>query len=144
VHLIAIGPVAYKGWRRAARCYIFPSARLHAPRVLVGRYEAMPRYYFDTHDGNRLHEDHEGLELRDDEAARVEARKAIGEIAADDIPGEGSRKSMSIQVRKADGTELLQLSIVFTLQLRNGAGNEAPFLDESPRTTGRSGGPGRP
>ena len=97
----------------------------------------MPLYYFDMHDGKRLHQDDEGLELRDDEAARVEARKAIGEIAADDIPGEGSRKGLTIQVRKADGTELLQLSIVFTLQLRGMDGNETPFLDQSAGTTGR-------
>lgn len=76
----------------------------------------MPIYYFDTHDGNRLYRDEEGSELRDDEAARVEARKAIGEMAAEDITGEGSRKTITVLVRRADGSEVAQLSIVFTLE----------------------------
>jgi hypothetical protein len=85
----------------------------------------MPLYYFDIDDGNRLYPDDEGLELPDDEAAREEARNAIGEMAAEYIPGEGSRKTLSMRVRNANGVALLELSVVFTLR--------EPEIDGEPR-----------
>jgi hypothetical protein len=77
----------------------------------------MPTYYFDTNDGKRLYRDEHGLELQDDEAARDEARKAIGELTAEFIPEEGPTHAITMSVRNAEGGGLLELSVVFTLKL---------------------------
>jgi len=43
----------------------------------------MPLYYFHVRKGDRLLTDDEGMELRDVEEAKVEARRAAGEMLRD-------------------------------------------------------------
>ena len=45
----------------------------------------MARYFFDIHDGDHFMPDDIGLELRDLEAAKAEAKKALPDIVKDDM-----------------------------------------------------------
>ena len=46
----------------------------------------MPRFYFDVRDGLRFTPDNVGLMFSDIEAAKVEATRALAEIAKDVLP----------------------------------------------------------
>ena len=65
----------------------------------------MPRYYFDTHDGNRLVPDEEGLDLDNIEAARMEAQRGIATMAGDVFP-DGDHREIVVTVRDGSGPVL--------------------------------------
>ncbi len=58
----------------------------------------MPRYFFDTHDGDHLVIDEEGLELDNLAYVRREALSALSDIARDAVP-KGPKHAMFISVR---------------------------------------------
>lgn len=62
----------------------------------------MPRYFFDTHDGE-FHRDDEGSEQADFEAARKEAMIFLPEVARWEIPKDGDHRSFSVFVRDESG-----------------------------------------
>lgn len=49
----------------------------------------MPRYFFNTRDGSRRHEDDTGLELPDDHSARDHAIQGLSDLAREIIPQSG-------------------------------------------------------
>ena len=65
----------------------------------------MPLYFFDTRDNDDFVEDDTGLQLPDLEAVKVEAAKALAELARDVIPGSVKRK-LSVEVRDQQGPVL--------------------------------------
>jgi hypothetical protein len=69
-----------------------------------------------TDDGKKLLRDEVGLEFANDQAARDEGTRAIVEMASDYLPSPEPQKNITMWVRNAGGTPLLQLSISFAIQ----------------------------
>lgn len=65
----------------------------------------MPRYFFDTDDGDRRAEDRDGVELPDHEAARRLAQAALPDMAHDKLP-DGDHRDFTVRVRDEGGTVL--------------------------------------
>ena len=55
-------------------------------------------YFFDTHDGARFTRDDEGIELKDLEAAKAEAKKALPDIVKDEM-SDGDRRAFVVIVK---------------------------------------------
>ena len=70
----------------------------------------MPRYFFDTDDGDVLVEDGEGIELPDAEAARTIGVAALPDMARDRLP-DGDRRTFAVRVRDERGTVLYSASL---------------------------------
>lgn len=63
----------------------------------------MPRYFFDFHSRTTLR-DNVGSDLPSDEAARVEAFRALPRIATDELAKvENDRHHFAMEVRREDG-----------------------------------------
>jgi hypothetical protein len=73
----------------------------------------MPRYFFDTDDGQTRYHDDEGTDLANEDAACEEARGAISEFAKDFIPMDGTAANITMVVRDDDDTAILQLTLTF-------------------------------
>ncbi|WP_342154349.1 DUF6894 family protein [Methylorubrum sp. SB2] len=65
----------------------------------------MPRYYFDTDDGDFRHYDETGQDMPDAEAARRAAHGVLPEMARDKLL-DGDRHTFSARIRDASGTVL--------------------------------------
>jgi hypothetical protein len=78
-------------------------------------FAAMPRYYFDSRDGERFIRDDEGLELDGIESARDEATYGLRDLAKDAIPG-SVRRELAIEVRDAN-RQLIRASLWFEVQV---------------------------
>jgi hypothetical protein len=76
----------------------------------------MPRYYFDTDDGEHLIEDDEGLDLYGLKEARLQAQAALADIARDHVPDDGHQRTMTCRVRDESGKVVLLASLVLTIQ----------------------------
>lgn len=72
----------------------------------------MPRYYFDSRDGDSFIEDEEGLEFPDIETARDQATAALADLARDVLPG-SVRRELAIEVRDEGKEPLLRTILVF-------------------------------
>ena len=75
----------------------------------------MPRYYFDTYDGQEWAIDQIGIEIEDLEQAQKEAHTALADIANDELP-DGSELTMAVRVRD----ESNQVVIETALDLKTG------------------------
>ena len=75
----------------------------------------MPRFYFDTRDGETFLPDDEGLECPGTHQARVEASRALAEMIKDSMPN-GSHKKMAIEVRGENRKPLLKVQITFEVE----------------------------
>ncbi|MDB5506806.1 MAG: hypothetical protein JWR75_1444 [Devosia sp.] len=73
----------------------------------------MPRYFFDSDDGDDRIVDDEGLELPDDQAAYKEASTAIVELAKDRIPADGPLRHLQMWVRNEEGLSVHILTLKF-------------------------------
>ncbi len=72
----------------------------------------MPRYFFDSRDGEDFIEDDVGLEFATLEEARDEATAALADMARDVLPGSLHRE-LAIEVRDGDREPLLKTCLVF-------------------------------
>ena len=70
----------------------------------------MPRYYFDSRDGDTFIPDEVGLECEGIEQARDQAALCLAEMAKDALPG-STRREFAIEVR--DGVPVLRAYLVF-------------------------------
>ncbi len=70
----------------------------------------MPCYFFDTYDGNQFVPDNEGLELQDLGTAKVEAQKALPDLARDALP-DGDQKTFIVSVRDEAGQVVLRAAL---------------------------------
>ncbi|MCB5177060.1 MULTISPECIES: DUF6894 family protein [Microvirga] len=75
----------------------------------------MPRYFFDTYDGERFFRDEEGLELDGLEAARREARRALPDMASDHLP-EGDQRVFIVSVRTEAGQPVLRVALSLVVE----------------------------
>ena len=66
----------------------------------------MPRYFFDTYDGNVLVPDDEGQELKDLEAAKAVAQEELPQMAQDGLP-DGDERTFIVSVRDEVGQVML-------------------------------------
>lgn len=75
----------------------------------------MPHYFFIVTDGGRGYPDHEGQELKDDEAAREEALATLGNIAHEKLP-DGDHRMFVVDVIDASRNQVLtaNLSLMVT------------------------------
>jgi hypothetical protein len=71
----------------------------------------MPRYFFDTHDGNHFVRDELGLELDGIPEARDEATRGMADLAKFALPG-AVRRELAVQVRDED-RDVLRASLWF-------------------------------
>ena len=62
----------------------------------------MPRFYFDTHDGNTLDRDAEGHEFADMQAAREMAMAVLPDMVRDIKTGDSERRDFVVDVRDED------------------------------------------
>ena len=75
----------------------------------------MQRYFFDIHDGDRLHADDEGVVLLDLESARVEATQTLGHMSCDHAVRSAPHR-FSIEIR--DVHKRLLLVATLTLEVK--------------------------
>jgi len=69
------------------------------------------RYYFDIRDGEALCTDEEGMELRDQAAAEIEAANSLADVARDLSPRD-ERYRRAIEVRTSAGP-VFQAAFIF-------------------------------
>jgi hypothetical protein len=69
----------------------------------------MPNYIFEVSEDGRS-EGGDLLELADDQAARAEAMRAVGEMMAGEMPN-GDRKLLEVEVRHAEGAKILTVRL---------------------------------
>ena len=70
----------------------------------------MPRYYFRSDDGDRLHLDDVGQHLANPEAARLAALDALPDMARDTIP-DGDHRVLIIEVRDEEEDLIYRASL---------------------------------
>jgi hypothetical protein len=80
------------------------TANLSSAGVLV------PRFFFDTYDGNFFAPDHERQELADIEAASLVAQEALPDMASDKLP-DGDQRVFIVRVRDEAGQVVVQVSL---------------------------------
>ncbi|WP_210340231.1 DUF6894 family protein [Microvirga splendida] len=81
----------------------------------------VPRFFFDTHDGNRSIADKVGLELESLEAAKAVAQAALAELVRDALPAD-DRRTFIVSVMDEAG----QVVVRTTLSLVSEYPTEAP------------------
>lgn len=62
----------------------------------------MPRFFFDTHNGDRFIRDTTGHDLPDRETARVQALEVFPDMTRDEIP-DGDWRTFYVNVRDENG-----------------------------------------
>jgi len=75
----------------------------------------MPRFFFDTYDDERYVPDQDGLDLKDIEAAKMEAQKALPDMAKDALPG-GNHRSFVVNVRDEAGQVVLRAALSLVIE----------------------------
>ena len=82
----------------------------------------MPRYFFDTHDGELFTPDSTGVELEDLQAAKDAAKKALPDIVKDELP-DGDRRTFVIVVKDEGGHEFWRVTLSLAVEsLSQGSG----------------------
>lgn len=76
---------------------------------------AMPRYFFDSRDGDSLIPDEEGLELNSLQAVKLAATRGLGDWAKDAIPG-AAKGDLAIEVRDDSGNRIFSAALSFKTQ----------------------------
>lgn len=71
----------------------------------------MPRYFFDTRDGDIFIEDDVGLELPDLQSVKVEAARSLAELACDVLPG-SLRRTLVVEARN-EHQPVLEARLIF-------------------------------
>ena len=72
----------------------------------------MPRFYFDTTDGDALIEDETGLELSDLDEAKAEAARALADLARDVLPASEVRE-LAVNVKDEANTLVMRTVLRF-------------------------------
>jgi len=79
----------------------------------------MPRYFFDTHDGEHELRDEEGSEILGLQEARDEAIRVLPGIARDVLPGGGDRGDFVSTVRDERGQLVFRATLSLRLDLNS-------------------------
>ncbi|WP_262273290.1 DUF6894 family protein [Microvirga yunnanensis] len=75
----------------------------------------MPRYFFDTYDGERFLPDETGLEFDDLQAAKLKAKEALPEMAKEALP-DGNYRSFVVSVRDEAGAVVVRMSLSLVVE----------------------------
>jgi hypothetical protein len=75
----------------------------------------MPRYFFDTYDGDRFLSDDVGLEFAGLDEAKAEAQKALPEMAREVLP-DGNHRSFVVSVRDEAGVVRVRMSLSLVVE----------------------------
>jgi hypothetical protein len=75
----------------------------------------MPRYFFDTYDGDRFLPDDVGLEFAGLDEAKAEAQRALPEMAREVLP-DGNHRSFVVSVRDEAGTVRIRMSLSLVVE----------------------------
>ena len=75
----------------------------------------MPRFFFDTYDGDKLIPDDVGLELESLEVAKTEAQKCLPEMAKDALP-DGNHRAFVVNVRDEAGKVMLRMALSLVIE----------------------------
>jgi hypothetical protein len=75
----------------------------------------MPRFFFDTFDGNKLVSDEAGLELDSVEIAKTEAQKCLPEMAKDALP-DGNHRAFVVNVRDDAGKVMVRMALSLVIE----------------------------
>ena len=75
----------------------------------------MPRFYFDTRDGETFLPDDDGVELVSVEAARDEATSTLAEMLKDALPDDVGRER-AIEVRDEAGRPLFRAALFLGIE----------------------------
>jgi hypothetical protein len=79
---------------------------------------AMPLYYFDTWDGDKVVSDNEGAQCANDQAACAAAAKALLELARDVVNGTTSCE-LSVEVSDAAKKPVCRATLQFEIEQLN-------------------------
>lgn len=75
----------------------------------------MPKFFFDTHDGDLRSEDDVGIELAGPDEARLRAAAGLADVAKDALP-DGVSRTIAIEVRGENSVRLIRASIDFRVE----------------------------
>lgn len=75
----------------------------------------MPRYFFDTYDGERLLADDRGIEFENIAAARAAAQAALPDMAKETLR-EGSHRTFVVSVRDEDEKVVLRVALSMVIE----------------------------
>ena len=75
----------------------------------------MPHYFFDIDDGDRRTRDDEGLDLDGPAAARMEAIRALPDVARDVMP-DGDHRTILATIRNEAGKAIFRAELSLTAQ----------------------------
>jgi hypothetical protein len=75
----------------------------------------MPRFFFDTYDGDRFLPDEVGVEFESVEAAKLEAQRSLPEMAREVFP-EGNHRTFVVSVRNEAGTVVVRMSLSMVVE----------------------------
>jgi hypothetical protein len=76
----------------------------------------LPRYYFDTDNGEHFIVGQEPFDLYGMKEVRLQAQAALADIARDHVPGNADQRTMTCRVRDESGTIVLLASLVLMIQ----------------------------
>lgn len=75
----------------------------------------MPRFFFDTFDGDHFRPDETGLDLHDIAAAKLEAQKALPDMVSDALP-DGNHRSFVVNVRDETGQIVVRAALSLVVE----------------------------
>ena len=75
----------------------------------------MPRFFFDTYDGDFFAPDNEGQDLEGIEAAKLMAQEALPNMAEDKLP-DGDQRVFVVSVRDEAGQVVLRVSLTLVTE----------------------------
>jgi hypothetical protein len=70
----------------------------------------VPRYFFDTYDGELFVPDDQGQELEDLEAAKAVAQEELPQMAWDELP-DGDQRTFIVSVRDEAGQVVMRAAL---------------------------------
>jgi hypothetical protein len=75
----------------------------------------MPRYYFDTYDGDQFLPDEIGIEFDSLDAARSEAQRFLPEMAREALP-DTTHRAFVVSVRNEAGSVVVRMSLSLVVE----------------------------
>lgn len=73
---------------------------------------SVPRFFFDVHDGQHQRDD-EGTMCVDLQAAVIEAKRLLPDIARDEVPKDGERQTITVVVADAERRPVYSAALSF-------------------------------
>jgi uncharacterized protein DUF6894 len=70
----------------------------------------VPRFFFDTYDGDFFAPDNEGQDLEGIEAAKLQAQEALPDMAEDKLP-DGDQRVFVVSVRDEAGQVVVRVAL---------------------------------